>query len=62
MFFFNLARCWLYGGMGMDCVRGEGKRKYGGMRMGTWEWTVCGEEGIGKAERGMADYYCSLNK
>jgi hypothetical protein len=29
--FLNLARRWLYGGMGM----------------GTWEWTVCGEEGIG---------------
>jgi hypothetical protein len=50
------------GNIGMDCVQGEGKWKYGGMRMGTWEWTVCGEEGIGKAERGMADYYCSLNK
>jgi hypothetical protein len=29
------------------------------MRM---EWIVRGEEGIGKAEQGMADYYCSLNK
>jgi hypothetical protein len=46
--------------MGMDCARGGGNRK-------GREWTVRGEEGIGKAEqgmteRGMADYYHSLNK
>jgi hypothetical protein len=48
---------------GSICLRGRGFKSlwghvyifnlamrwlYGGM--GTWEWTVCGEEGIGKAE------------
>jgi hypothetical protein len=35
VYFFNLARCWLYGGME------------------TWEWTVCGEEGIGNGNGNM---------
>jgi hypothetical protein len=61
-FFLILARLRLYWwqNMGMDCARGGGNRK-------GREWTVRGEEGIGKAEqgmteRGMADYYHSLNK
>jgi hypothetical protein len=53
----------------VDCTRGGGNQKgrlYAGMRESERQ-TVRGEEGIGKAEqgmaeRGMADYYCSLNK
>jgi hypothetical protein len=61
--------------IGMDCARGGGNRKgtqhrnglCAGMRESERHTTVRGEEGIGKAEqgmaeRGMADYYCSLNK
>jgi hypothetical protein len=65
--FFNLARCWLYGGngnMGMDCVRGGGNRK------GEWEHGngLCAERRESErqntewAEREMADYYYSFNK
>jgi hypothetical protein len=41
------------GNMGMDCVREGENRKYGGMRMRTWEWTVCGEEIRGDENENM---------
>jgi hypothetical protein len=54
--------------IGMDCARGEGNRKgtqhrnglCAGRRESERQNTKWAEQGM--TERGMADYYCSLNK